>query len=55
MSRRDWIIAALLAFTWGYWLWQHERWHELVVRNAELKGRVETLAEVCRSIKDLRK
>lgn len=51
MTRREWIIAALLAFSWAWWFWQHERWHELNTRTAALAAESKAYAEVCRILK----
>lgn len=51
MSRREWIIAAILVISWVYWGWNHERWHELNTRTAALAAKAEAYNEMCRILK----
>lgn len=51
MTRRDWIIAVLLACSWAYLIWNNGRWHELNTRTAALAAKSEAYAEMCRAIK----
>ena len=46
-----WVRAVALAAIVAAWVWQHERWHDLNKRTAELAAKAEAYSEMCRAIK----